>query len=66
VRTHQTTQKQKEATIDDRIESLQVMRANLLSQKNTVEEQIRKLDARIEEKKRKGIGVGGGERPDGR
>jgi len=42
------------------------MRANLLSQKNTVEEQIRKLDARIEEKKRKGIGVGGGERPDGR
>ncbi|KAL2003545.1 hypothetical protein VTN02DRAFT_3435 [Thermoascus thermophilus] len=66
----QTSQKRQEATIDDRIASLQAMRNNLLSQKNTVEKQIRDLNARIEEKKRKGIvGVGstggGGERSDG-
>lgn len=45
------------------------MRNNLLSKKNTVEKQIRDLDARIEEKKRKGIvgfGSAGGERSDGR
>ncbi|KAL2007473.1 hypothetical protein VTN00DRAFT_8911 [Thermoascus crustaceus] len=65
----QTSQKRQEATIDDRIESLQTMRNNLLSKKNTVEKQIRDLDARIKEKKRKGIvgaGSAGGERSDGR
>lgn len=44
-----------EASIDERIASLRGMRQNLAAKKELVERQINDLDARIEERKRKGI-----------
>ncbi|KAE8159438.1 hypothetical protein BDV40DRAFT_303283 [Aspergillus tamarii] len=51
----QTVQKKQEATIDERITSLRDMRQNLAAKKGLVEQQIRDLDARIEERKQKGL-----------
>lgn len=51
----QTVQKTREATIDERIESLRSTRQNLAAKKELVERQIRDLDARIEERKQKGL-----------
>lgn len=49
------TQKRQEATIDERISSLQTIRASLTTKKEMVEKQILDLDARIEAKKEKGL-----------
>ncbi|KAB8231918.1 hypothetical protein BDV23DRAFT_161040 [Aspergillus alliaceus] len=51
----QSVQKTREATIDERIESLRSTRQNLAAKKELVERQIRDLDARIEERKQKGL-----------
>ncbi|KAF5865258.1 hypothetical protein ETB97_004841 [Aspergillus alliaceus] len=51
----QSVQKTREATIDERIESLRSTRQNLSAKKELVERQIRDLDARIEERKQKGL-----------
>ncbi|KAB8201119.1 hypothetical protein P875_00076140 [Aspergillus parasiticus SU-1] len=51
----QTVQKKEEASIDERIASLRGMRQNLAAKKELVERQINDLDARVEERKRKGI-----------
>lgn len=51
----QKTQKRQEATIDERISSLQTIRASLTTKKEMVEKQILDLDARIEAKKEKGL-----------
>ncbi|KAL6239523.1 hypothetical protein BDW75DRAFT_236433 [Aspergillus navahoensis] len=51
----QHTQKAREITLDERIASLQSTRQVLVGKKELVEKQIRDLDARIEERKQKGI-----------
>ncbi|KAF7595021.1 hypothetical protein BBP40_007622 [Aspergillus hancockii] len=51
----QTAQKTREATIDERIASLRGARENLAAKKELVERQIHDLDARIEERKQKGL-----------
>ncbi|KAL4989416.1 hypothetical protein BDW68DRAFT_156735 [Aspergillus falconensis] len=51
----QHTQKTREITLDERIASLQSTRQVLMGKKELVEKQMRDLDARIEEKKQKGI-----------
>ncbi|GES63122.1 hypothetical protein ABOM_010919 [Aspergillus terreus] len=51
----QTVQKTREATIDERIAYLQGMRQNLASKKELVERQIQDLEAKIEDRKRKGL-----------
>lgn len=56
----QANEKREQAAIDDKIESLQTMRANLVSKKMTVEKQLQDLEARMEEKKRKGLVSRGG------
>lgn len=52
----QTVQQRQEATIGDQIASLQTLREGLTAKKQMVEKQIRDLDARIQEKKEKGLG----------
>ncbi|KAL1979720.1 hypothetical protein VTN96DRAFT_5264 [Rasamsonia emersonii] len=56
----QANEKREQATIDEKIESLQTMRANLVAKKATVEKQLQDLEARMEEKKRKGPVARGG------
>ncbi|KAL4772685.1 hypothetical protein BDW60DRAFT_186755 [Aspergillus nidulans var. acristatus] len=51
----QQTQKAREITLDERIASLQSTRQVLVGKKELVEKQMRDLDARIEERKQKGI-----------
>ncbi|KAL4898773.1 hypothetical protein BDV59DRAFT_197644 [Aspergillus ambiguus] len=51
----QTVQKTREATIDERIALLQGTRQDLASKKQLVERQLQDLDAKIEDRKRKGI-----------
>ncbi|KAL4746702.1 hypothetical protein BDW72DRAFT_197445 [Aspergillus terricola var. indicus] len=51
----QQTQTAREITVDERIASLQSTRQVLVSKKELVEKQMRDLDARIEERKQKGI-----------
>ncbi|GAB1197093.1 hypothetical protein BDV32DRAFT_128548 [Aspergillus pseudonomiae] len=51
----QTVQQKQEATIDERIASLRGMRENLAAKKELVERQMLDLDARIEERKQKGL-----------
>ncbi|KAL4794359.1 hypothetical protein BDV19DRAFT_390197 [Aspergillus venezuelensis] len=51
----QHTQKVREITIDERIASLQNQRAGLVGKRELVERQMRDLDARIEERKAKGV-----------
>ncbi|KAL4758615.1 uncharacterized protein BDW70DRAFT_162412 [Aspergillus foveolatus] len=51
----QQTQKAREITLDERIASLQSTRQVLIGKKELVEKQMRDLDARIEERKQKGI-----------
>ncbi|KAL4993363.1 hypothetical protein BDV10DRAFT_27290 [Aspergillus recurvatus] len=51
----QHTQKTREITLDERIASLQSTRQVLVGKKELVEKQMRDLDARIEERKQKGI-----------
>ncbi|OGM40459.1 hypothetical protein ABOM_010919 [Aspergillus bombycis] len=51
----QTVQQKREATIDERIASLRGMRENLAAKKELVERQMHDLDARIEERKQKGL-----------
>ncbi|KAL1965195.1 hypothetical protein VTN77DRAFT_5949 [Rasamsonia byssochlamydoides] len=60
----QANEKREQATIDEKIESLQNMRANLVAKKATVEKQLQDLEARIEEKKRKGL-ITARQNPDG-
>ncbi|KAE8351358.1 hypothetical protein BDV28DRAFT_21542 [Aspergillus coremiiformis] len=50
-----TVHKTREATIDERIVSLRGMRQHLAAKKELVERQIQDLDARIEERKQKGL-----------
>ncbi|RMJ22839.1 hypothetical protein PHISP_06289 [Aspergillus sp. HF37] len=59
----QVNQKSREATIDERIETLRATRQSLSSKKNMVEKQIRDLDARVEDRKRKGLEPSNTERP---
>lgn len=59
----QVAQKSREATIDERIESLRSTRENLSSKKLMVEKQIRDLDARVEDKQQKGLAASNTERP---
>ncbi|KAL4977926.1 hypothetical protein BDW66DRAFT_131344 [Aspergillus desertorum] len=51
----QHTQKAREITLDEQIASLQSTRQMLVGKKELVEKQMRDLDARIEERKQKGI-----------
>lgn len=51
----QQNQKSREATLDERIATLQGIRENLSSKKHLVQKQLEDLDARIEDKKRKGL-----------
>ncbi|BCS17719.1 uncharacterized protein APUU_10547S [Aspergillus puulaauensis] len=51
----QHVQKTREITFDERIESLRNTRQNLAGKKELVEKQMRDLDARIEERKQKGV-----------
>lgn len=61
----QTTRKRHEATFDEKMAALQHTRSNLTAKKGMIESQIRDLDARIEEKRQKGIGGGDKEKPHG-
>jgi hypothetical protein len=63
----QATEKREQATIDEKIESLQTMRTTLISKRVAVEKQLRDLEARMEEKKRKGLisGTADQQNPDG-
>ncbi|KAJ9298960.1 hypothetical protein DTO271G3_3202 [Paecilomyces variotii] len=60
----QAEKQRKETPIDDRIESLRTLRNELVTKRNTVQKQIQDLEIRAEEKKRKGLGVAPGQRPD--
>ncbi|KAL4904621.1 hypothetical protein BDW74DRAFT_154267 [Aspergillus multicolor] len=51
----QHTQKAREVTFDERIAALQNTRQVLMGKKELVERQMQDLDARIEERKQKGI-----------
>ncbi|KAB8075640.1 hypothetical protein BDV29DRAFT_155442 [Aspergillus leporis] len=51
----QTVQNTREATIDERIASLRDARQHLAAKKELVERQIHDLDARIDERKQKGL-----------
>ncbi|KAL4917724.1 hypothetical protein BDW62DRAFT_183201 [Aspergillus aurantiobrunneus] len=51
----QHAQKTREITFDERIASLRSTRQNLVAKKELVEKQIRELDAKVEERKQKGI-----------
>ncbi|PLN86094.1 hypothetical protein BDW42DRAFT_159257 [Aspergillus taichungensis] len=51
----QQIQKTREATLDERIATLQGIRENLSSKKHLVQKQLDDLDARVEDKKRKGL-----------
>ncbi|RJE22842.1 hypothetical protein PHISCL_04828 [Aspergillus sclerotialis] len=59
----EVNQKRREATIDEQIEYLRSTRQNLSMKKDLVQQQIRDLDARIEDKKRKGLATSNSERP---
>ncbi|KAL4883908.1 hypothetical protein BJY04DRAFT_183479 [Aspergillus karnatakaensis] len=48
-------QKTREVTLDEQIAALRSMRQNLVAKKELVEKQILELDARVEERKQKGI-----------
>ncbi|KAJ0424335.1 hypothetical protein BJY00DRAFT_260994 [Aspergillus carlsbadensis] len=51
----QKAQKSREVTIDERIAVLRDLRQNLVGKKDLVEKQMHDLDAKIEERKQKGI-----------
>ncbi len=51
----QHVQKAREITLDERIESLRNTRQNLVGKKELVEKQMRDLDAKVEERKQKGV-----------
>jgi hypothetical protein len=51
----QRVQKSREATFNEQIASLQSMRKNLIGKKELVERQIEDLDAKVKERKNKGI-----------
>ncbi|KAL2846219.1 hypothetical protein BJX68DRAFT_268701 [Aspergillus pseudodeflectus] len=51
----QKVQKSREVTIDERIAVLRDLRQNLVGKKDLVEKQMHDLDAKIEERKQKGI-----------
>ncbi|KAL5339622.1 hypothetical protein BJX70DRAFT_397571 [Aspergillus crustosus] len=51
----QRVQKTREVTLDEQIASLQSMRNSLVVKKELVEKQIQELDAKVEERKQKGI-----------
>ncbi|KAI9369412.1 hypothetical protein BJX61DRAFT_545596 [Aspergillus egyptiacus] len=51
----QKIQKSREVSLDERIAHLRDMRQNLVAKKDLVEKQIRDLDAKVEERKYKGI-----------
>ncbi|KAL4924032.1 uncharacterized protein BDV17DRAFT_295845 [Aspergillus undulatus] len=53
----QHAQKAREITLDERITSLQNQRQNLVGKRKLVEKQMCELDARIEERKQKGLDV---------
>ncbi|OJJ43071.1 hypothetical protein ASPZODRAFT_74964 [Penicilliopsis zonata CBS 506.65] len=59
----QTTQKRREATIESKLEVLRETRTTLVSKKDMVEKQLRDLEARIEDRKRKGVDAASKERP---
>ncbi|KAL2844999.1 hypothetical protein BJY01DRAFT_184724 [Aspergillus pseudoustus] len=48
-------QRSREVTIDERIAALRDLRQNLVGKKDLVEKQIHDLDAKIEERKQKGV-----------
>ncbi|PKY02283.1 hypothetical protein P168DRAFT_320828 [Aspergillus campestris IBT 28561] len=52
----QQVQKKQEASLDERIATLQGIRDNLSSKRLHVQKQLDDLDARVEDKKRKGLG----------
>ncbi|KAL1849549.1 hypothetical protein Plec18170_007457 [Paecilomyces lecythidis] len=60
----QAEKQRNETPIDDRIESLRTLRNELVTKRNVVQKQIHDLDARIEDRKKKGLGVAPGQRPD--
>ncbi|KAL3460622.1 hypothetical protein BJX64DRAFT_290100 [Aspergillus heterothallicus] len=51
----QQVQKSREITIDERIAGLRELRQNLVGKKDLVEKQMHDLNAKIEERKQKGI-----------
>ncbi|KAL2820051.1 hypothetical protein BJX63DRAFT_428376 [Aspergillus granulosus] len=51
----QQVQKSREVTIDERIAALRDLRQNLVGKKGLVEKQIHDLDAKLEERKQKGL-----------
>ncbi|CEL01884.1 hypothetical protein ASPCAL01460 [Aspergillus calidoustus] len=51
----QKVQKSREVTIDERIAVLRDLRQNLVGKKDLIEKQMHDLDAKIEERKQKGI-----------
>ncbi|KAL4870393.1 hypothetical protein BDV12DRAFT_165888 [Aspergillus spectabilis] len=51
----QRVQKAQEVTLNEQIASLQSMRKNLIGKKELVEKQIQDLDAKVNERKNKGI-----------
>ncbi|GAD98852.1 conserved hypothetical protein [Paecilomyces variotii No. 5] len=60
----QAEKQRNETPIDDRIESLRTLRNELVTKRNVVEKQMQDLESRIEDRKRKGLGVAPGQRPD--
>ncbi|KAL4936948.1 hypothetical protein BDV06DRAFT_82939 [Aspergillus oleicola] len=51
----QHTQKVREITLDERIAALRNQRVGLVGKKELIEKQMRDLDARIDERKSKGL-----------
>ncbi|CEJ59695.1 hypothetical protein PEBR_27047 [Penicillium brasilianum] len=49
----ETTRKRQESTFDEQLTALQNMRSNLTARKGILENQIRDLDAKMEEKKQR-------------
>jgi hypothetical protein len=61
---YQAIEKRQQATIDEKIGTLQSMRADLITKKVTVEKQLQDLETRMKEKKRKGLDSASPNSPD--
>ncbi|KAJ6113318.1 hypothetical protein N7523_006635 [Penicillium sp. IBT 18751x] len=61
----ETQKKRQEATFDEQMTALQSMRSNLTARRGMIETQIRDLEAKMEEKKRRSAEGSDKERPQG-
>ena len=61
----QTVKQRQQATFDEQSKALQDMRSNLIARRGIIENQIRDLDARMLEKRQKGINGDTQDQPSG-